>query len=83
MESEIRGEFQCVVRFVLGKPFSGAVAERVAGIEVDDEHDEPSIVDREASQSARVCVLGLFQLINPLSTVIAFRQNRLRASSLL
>lgn len=23
MESEIRGEFQCVVRFVLGKPFSG------------------------------------------------------------
>lgn len=25
MESEIRGEFQCVARFVLGKPFSGPV----------------------------------------------------------
>lgn len=25
MESEILGEFQCVARFVLGKPFSGFV----------------------------------------------------------
>lgn len=51
MESEILGEFQCVARFVLGKPFSGSVEASgcvrggsAPGIEVDDELDEPGKV---------------------------------------
>lgn len=64
MESEIRGEFQCVARFVLGKPFSEIVEEDgggmgvgvgdSAGIEVDDELDKPS----KAGKSLRVLFIS-------------------------
>lgn len=53
MESEIPGEFQCVARFVLGKPFSGSVevsdGGSAPGIEVDDELDKLAKV-RQASR---------------------------------
>lgn len=48
MESEIRGEFQCVVRFVLGKLFSGPM-------ERDDGERRREVDDEQLDELMKIC----------------------------